>query len=506
MNPEDLAAADATASASPQQAPGTACEICEDNWVEVGGADDTNGQPLAGLSYRVCDAASRVVLAQGVLDDEGLSPRHPIPVPYTDLVVIVGTEAAVSDAISQMPQTAPPGWRGFDAGLSRDDFNAQHWQRIQNGDFVDEDRSFLEGAGSGARGLGNLAWSLVSGQGIEGWAQSEYERRRDDAWEQYQLATGARTASGGESFGAGAEQGLTFGFGDEIAAGLGSLFDDRSYEELIQAQRQTMDLRREANPGYFIAGEVAGAVPTIFVPVGAAANSARGAGMTSAMASGARTGAVAGAASGAGHDEGSVIDRLDGAALGAATGGLAGGVLSGLGVLVARGVSKTRIWARLTGRSSQPARHSYNSLMRQVDELDVSTPRDQSVFYSGRGAREAAEDYAGRNGMTTLESTPGGRWLDDLRLFDGTVDDIDPSRAAEIWGRTSANYAQGASGNVTAVINNPRASSIFLTQELPALLQNPNVTGVTVRSMGGQSVVIPPRTTIDRALGMIEGF
>jgi len=65
-------------------------------------------------------------------------------------------------------------------------------------------------------------WNLVSGQGVQGWAESEYERRRSDAWNQYQLATGARTATTGESFGAGVEQGLSFGFGDEIAAGMGA--------------------------------------------------------------------------------------------------------------------------------------------------------------------------------------------------------------------------------------------------------------------------------------------
>lgn len=506
MNPDELAAADAAANAGSPDAPGTVCEVCEDNWVEVGGLDETTGEPLVGLSYRVFDAGSRALLVQGILDDQGQSPRHPIPVPNTDLVVIVGTAGAMDSAVEQLPASAPPGWRGFAPGLSREAFDSQHRQRLENGDFVDEDRSFLEGSGSGMQGLGNLAWSLVSGQGLRGWAESEYSRRRDDAWSQYQLATGARTASGGESFGAGAEQGVTFGFGDEIAAGLGSLFGDRSYDELIAAQRQTLDLRREANPGYFIAGEVAGAVPTIFVPVGAAANSARGAGALSSAAAGARTGIATGALTGAGHDEGGVVDRLDGAALGGATGGLAGGVLSGLGVLVARGISKTRIWAKITRRPPPTAPHSYNSLMRQVDDLDVSTARDQSVFYSGRGAREAAEEYAGRNGMTTLETTPGGRWLDDLRLFDGTVDDVDPNRAMEIWGRTSANYADQASGNVTAVVNSPRSSSIFLTQELPALLQNSNVTGVTVRSLNGQSVVIPPRTPINQALGMLEGF
>lgn len=63
-----------------------------------------------------------------------------------------------------------------------------------------------------------------------------------------------------------------------------------------------------------------------------------------------------------------------------------------------------------------------------------------------------------------------------------------------------------ASGNVTAIDNDPRASSIFLTQELPTLLQNPNVTQVTVRSVSGSEVSILRGTSITDALNMIEGF
>ena len=86
------------------------------------------------------------------------------------------------------------------------------------------------------------------------------------------------------------------------------------------------------------------------------------------------------------------------------------------------------------------------------------------------------------------------------------LDDVGGDQAAAIWGRISSNYASQASGNVTAIVNNPRSSSIFLTQGLPTLLQNPNVTQVTVRSVSGAQVTIPRGTSINDALGMIEGF
>ncbi len=149
---------------------------------------------------------------------------------------------------------------------------------------------------------------------------------------------------------------------------------------------------------------------------------------------------------------------------------------------------------------------SYQRVLDGVDDLDVSTGNNQSVFYSGRGAREAAENYASENGLSTLEQTAGGQYLDDMRLFEDTVPDIGGDQAAQIWGRISANYASQASGQVTAIVNNPRSNSIFLTQELPALLQNQNVTQVTVRSINGRQVTIPRGTSLSDALDMIEGF
>ncbi len=173
-----------------------------------------------------------------------------------------------------------------------------------------------------------------------------YEPYRDQAWEQYQLVTGAQAASRGESYMSGVDQGITFGFSDEISAGLGSLFDNRSYAQIVEAQRRVVEQRRISNPGTFIVGEITGAIPTIFIPLGgAAANAARAGTTASAIRTGAVTGAAFGAIMGAGHDTGGVLARLDGAALGAATGGIGGAILAGAGVLVARGAVRMRIWA-----------------------------------------------------------------------------------------------------------------------------------------------------------------
>lgn len=156
-------------------------------------------------------------------------------------------------------------------------------------------------------------------------------------------------------------------------------------------------------------GEIAGALPTVFLPVGGAAGTAAraGKGVVGAMRSGAATGAGLGVLSGAGHDEGGFVDRLDGAAIGGATGGLAGAVLSGAGVLIARGVSRTRIWARVKGRVP-PKRQPYHREDLADEWYDPDTgelrwpPNDG---FDGTSTRETLtpgtriDRYSGRTGI-----------------------------------------------------------------------------------------------------------
>jgi hypothetical protein len=146
---------------------------------------------------------------------------------------------------------------------------------------------------------------------------------------------------------------------------------------------------------------------------------------------------------------------------------------------------------------------SRDTIISKLDTLDVSSKPNTAIFYSGRGGREAAENYAKAGNLTVLENTPGGKYLDDLKLFDGTVKDVDPDAAMDIWGKISTRYAEQASGSVTALINNPRPNSVFLTQELPALLKNGNVTELIVRSGSGAQIAIPKGTSLEAALEMI---
>lgn len=366
-NPEQLRNGLATADQQPAGDVGQVCATCPDNWVEAGAIDETSGAPVPGLGYRIYDVATGDMVASGILNAEGKSRRHNIPMPITQLYAVFGTEKAMDEAEAKIDDlrreqalqaNAVKDWHGIESGLSREDFNKRWIETARNGESVFADRGFASQAGRGASGLSRLPGAVgeaIFGDGVKAAAERFYEPYMDEAWEQYQLVTGARAATGGESFGAGAAQGLTFGFDEEISAGLNSLFDDRSYEELVESQRQIMRQKQISNPGMFMGGEIAGALPTVFVPVGGAAgNAARaGKGIGGAMRSGAATGAGLGTISGAGHDEGGLVDRLDGAAIGAATGGVAGAVLSGAGVLIARGVSRTRIWGRVARQLSR---------------------------------------------------------------------------------------------------------------------------------------------------------
>ncbi len=116
----------------------------------------------------------------------------------------------------------------------------------------------------------------------------------------------------------------------------------------------------------------------------------------------------------------------------------------------------------------------FDYYMDLANKLDVSTPRNGAVFYSGPGNRARATDFANQNGKFTLETTAGGRYLDSLNLYDK----LPKEQADMIWRRMSERYAQGATGNVYGFVNGSNAGSIFNTVEYPTLLQNENITNI----------------------------
>lgn len=127
--------------------------------------------------------------------------------------------------------------------------------------------------------------------------------------------------------------GLTFGGADEIAAGIGSLFEDRSYDEILASLR-AQDRQTEAQHPYAsLAGKVTGAL----VPgglVSKAVSAART--LPGMMAQGFGWGAAEGATQGFLEGEGGAENRL----AGAGWGGLIGGGLGAAVPLVGAGLKE----------------------------------------------------------------------------------------------------------------------------------------------------------------------
>ena len=65
----------------------------------------------------------------------------------------------------------------------------------------------------------------------------------------------------------GLAQGATFGFSDEIAAGLTAPLTDRTYSEELAANRAVHEAARQVNPGSYLTGELGGAALSTAVPV-----------------------------------------------------------------------------------------------------------------------------------------------------------------------------------------------------------------------------------------------
>lgn len=125
---------------------------------------------------------------------------------------------------------------------------------------------------------------------------------------------------------------------------------------------------------------------------------------------------------------------------------------------------------------------AFDYYMDLVETLDVSTAPNTATFYSGPGNRTLAEDFAKVNGKMTLEITPGGAYLDDLKLFE-VGSPLTKEEATNVWARLSARYAQNASGNTYGFVNGSWPESIFNTVEYPELLKNPNVTNIFTEFM-----------------------
>ena len=384
----------------------------EKNWTETGLIDESTGEPIPNIPYKIYDAASDTMVASGTLDENGKSGRHDIPMKYTDLKVLFGTEAAIEEARDALVQqkleralknNAVASWKNIPAGLDREAFGEAYDEAGASAD-----RSYI---GTMLK-LQPMLLPQTLTQALLTPRAQKHARDQEAAWNQYQVATGARPATRAESFIGGVEQGISFGLSEEMMSGVDAVLDARPYDDIIAERRTTITQQKTAHSGYFMGGELVGAIPTIFIPVGgAAANSARAAQGSAKVVAGmkgaAKAGAPLGAVDGFGRAEGTFVERLDDAAIGAAMGGIGGALAGGAGVAIARGVSKTRIWAKLETRAlgGKGGRGGANSI----------SPGGNGKAISGHGEHSPADGFTKIPEGTKL-ITP----KHDIELLDAT--------------------------------------------------------------------------------------
>lgn len=180
--------------------------------------------------------------------------------------------------------------------------------------------------------------------------------------------------SGGVSALYGAGDTLTFGLSDELAGAL-DWVGGGSYEQGRDRMRAAHSQLSEANPGSYVAGQLAGAVPQAVVTGGggaviraprAATAFGRAAQTAGGMGRAALTAGASGAAYGFNSGEGGVGNRLTNAAetgaMSAAFAPAASAVASGMGRMINRAKGQSPIW------SSDDIENASQSLYRQATQ------------------------------------------------------------------------------------------------------------------------------------------
>jgi hypothetical protein len=145
---------------------------------------------------------------------------------------------------------------------------------------------------------------------------------------------------------AGAENAMTFGFGDELGSYLGSAISGLPREEVLQQMRAMDSKAQSENPGSYLTGQIGGGLAQGLVTGGAGfgASAANTGGTLGRVALGsALDGTIYGGLQGAGNANGDLMDRAKGAAIGGGTGALVGGaapyIAAGVGAGVRRLIS-----------------------------------------------------------------------------------------------------------------------------------------------------------------------
>jgi hypothetical protein len=205
-----------------------------------------------------------------------------------------------------------------------------------------------------------------------------------------------------DSFVRGAANALTFGFGDRIAAELGSLTGiggkKGEYYKNLEDQRAVDEANAQEHPAASIGGTVVG---SLAFPAGAAARAVT---LPERMAAGARAGMIQGGAYGAGSapdltNTPDVAQRVgEGAGLGLILGGAAPPVASGTGLLLKAAANKTGIPQAINGVLNPEGaanRAIGNMLQRDAEKGASGLTPEEFTAAAERGQPVVAADVGG---------------------------------------------------------------------------------------------------------------
>jgi hypothetical protein len=200
--------------------------------------------------------------------------------------------------------------------------------------------------------------------------------------------------SPGEVFMGNLANGATFGFADEIAAGLGSMGGSQTYDEILAGLRRQHEFQKQDAPKAAFAGELTGAVA---MPMGGLKSTGK---LGLDIMKGGLTGAGLSGLYGFGSGEGGFDERAKDARTAAMWGGGIGAIIPGLGAIVqkaldsravSQGVKDAAAGALDTDALKKAAKDAYKAVDDAgvaIDQTALTTMvQDMLTGLKGQGLR-----------------------------------------------------------------------------------------------------------------------
>lgn len=211
----------------------------------------------------------------------------------------------------------------------------------------------------------------------------------------------------------GAAQGATMGFADEATAALVAPFSDKTYQEVRDESRAKYAAAQEANPGTYLAGELAGGIGTAVAPAIGIARGVKGltaaerlaatqkATAASKIGKSVGVGTGVGGVSGVGYSsEEKIGDIASDAATSAAIGGIAAPVMLGATSLGKYGIS------RLTGTQAPKAAETEISRLLTARDIEGATPDTIKLPDIGQPLALTSEGIGAKQEVARLLKNP----------------------------------------------------------------------------------------------------